>query len=129
MYYTAPHISIDATELVPGDIAIITAGDKINADMRIFECTNNFLVDERSIGFLINKQRNEIIRMNLKLSVLTCGFAGGALCASLFGMNLLSSIENHPYIFWPSAFVFGAMIPFTVWRHFKIDLNTKNITI
>eukprot|EP01083_Nonionella_stella_P057982 151982_1 len=82
---------------------------------------------ERSIGYLINKQRNDIIRMNLKLSVLTCGFAGAALPAAVFGMNLLSHLEAHPYAFWCGAAGFGCFIPFIVWRHFKIDLESKNI--
>ena len=84
---------------------------------------------ERSRGFLINKQRNEIIRMNLKLSVLTCCFSCGALCTGIFGMNLLSTLETHPYAFWIGAAGFGAMVPMTVWRHFKIHLKHKNITI
>merc|ERR1712024_235727 len=86
-------------------------------------------MNERSVGFLINKQRNDIIRMNLKLSVLTCGFAGGALCSGIFGMNLLSQIEAHPYAFWISAATFGYLIPLTIWRHFKVVLKSKNIQI
>ena len=80
---------------------------------------------ERSIGFLINKQRNEIIRMNLKLSVLTCSFSCGALCAGIFGMNLLSTFEAHPYAFWMGATSFGILVPLTVWRHFKAHLQIK----
>merc|ERR1712228_181017 len=78
---------------------------------------------ERGVGFLINKQRNDIIRMNLKLSVLTCGFGCGALGAGIFGMNLASALETHPFAFYGGAIGFGCFIPFMIWRHFKIDLQ------
>ena len=84
---------------------------------------------ERSIGFQVNQQRNEIIRMNLKLSVLTYGFAGGALYASIFGMNLQSYLEMHPHAFWPVAVSVGVAFPLMVWRHFKAFLKTKHINI
>merc|ERR1712083_89968 len=84
---------------------------------------------ERSIGFRVNQQRNEIIRMNLRLSVLTSGFAGGALGAGIFGMNLQSFLETNPHMFWPVATVAGCAVPMAIWRYFKKDLEKKRIDI
>ena len=39
---------IDSAELVPGDVIILEHGDKVGADIRLFEC-HNFSVDESSL--------------------------------------------------------------------------------
>ena len=39
------HIEISSSEIVPGDIVLLKAGDKINADCRILEL-NNLQTDE-----------------------------------------------------------------------------------
>ena len=47
--YTAPECYIDSVHLVPGDIVIIRNGESIDADMRVFECSKDFTVDQSAL--------------------------------------------------------------------------------
>ena len=62
-------ISIQASNLVVGDIVFLTSGDKISADMRIIEC-NNFTVDESVLtGESIAVNKNiEVINKKVAIS-------------------------------------------------------------
>ncbi len=46
-----------------------------------------------------NETRNRIIRMNLFMEMCMLGVTFGACVGSIFGMNLNSGIEEHPYAF------------------------------
>eukprot|EP01084_Bolivina_argentea_P285421 489454_1 len=46
LLYYQHFMRIDSEQLVPGDIICIKAGDRIKADIRLFECSHDFAVDE-----------------------------------------------------------------------------------
>ena len=71
----APEDEINITEVVPGDIVIIKAGDKICGDMRIIECSDNFTVSETALNKTeiiwdspSTKRENKDIHKNSKTS-------------------------------------------------------------
>jgi len=48
----------------------------------------------------LDKQRNNLIRLNLQLSIATISLGVGAWVGSTFGMNLVSGFEEHPNMFY-----------------------------
>lgn len=64
-----------------------------------------------------DSQRNKIMRQTLLLSLGTFSVGCGTVVSSVFGMNLLSSLEGHPSMFWwvtggivgSSSLLFGAL--------------------
>jgi magnesium transporter len=51
------------------------------------------------IELILDSSRNSLLSLDLKVSIGTMGLGGGALIASLFGMNLTTGLENNPYSF------------------------------
>ncbi len=62
-------ISIDSTQIVPGDIICLESGDKISADARIIECFN-FKVDESSLTgeSLAVTKNSDVIREKARIT-------------------------------------------------------------
>ena len=51
------------------------------------------------VELILDANRNALLTLDLKVSIATLGIGTGALVAGLFGMNLTSHIESHPYAF------------------------------
>jgi len=64
---------------------------------RLLENTRDL---EESISVSLSARRFEVSKLELWLSVLSFAVANGALVSGIFGMNLLSGLENHPTLFW-----------------------------
>ena len=61
-------------------------------------CMNlNFII---RCSLHLNSQRNRIIKLSLIMEMLAVTAGSGAVIGSIFGMNLLSGIENHPSAFY-----------------------------
>ncbi|ETO25990.1 putative magnesium transporter, CorA-like protein [Reticulomyxa filosa] len=82
---------------------------------------------EKTSNYALNRNRNEIMRVTAKLTVLTMGFSYCALVTSMFGMNLDSHLEHNPYAFWTIASAMGALVPIAIYKWFKYRLKKKNI--
>ncbi|KAH6909438.1 magnesium transporter [Coprinopsis sp. MPI-PUGE-AT-0042] len=52
------------------------------------------------VELILDSNRNALLTLDLKVSIATLGIGTGALVAGLFGMNLTSHIETHPYAFY-----------------------------
>ncbi|RKP22591.1 hypothetical protein SYNPS1DRAFT_25618 [Syncephalis pseudoplumigaleata] len=61
--------------------------------------TANMRTTEDIVNIMLDSQRNSLLLFELRLTMVTMGLTGGAFVASLFGMNLLSTLEEHPYAF------------------------------
>ena len=76
-----------------------------------------------------NETRNRIIRMNLFMEMCMLGVTFGACVGSIFGMNLNSGIEDHPYAFFlvTSFLILGSVfiIFFFLRRFSKITDSGK----
>jgi magnesium transporter len=51
------------------------------------------------VELILDSNRNALLALDLKVSIGTMGIGMGALMAGLFGMNLTSHMEEHPYAF------------------------------
>ncbi|KAF8191144.1 magnesium transporter [Pholiota molesta] len=61
---------------------------------------NNVQSTQEIVELILDSNRNQLLALDLKVSIATLGVGTGALVAGLFGMNLLSHIEQHPYGFY-----------------------------
>jgi magnesium transporter len=52
------------------------------------------------LAIQLDNYRNNIIRINVHLTMASVGMALSTTVAGLFGMNMLSGLEEHPYAFW-----------------------------
>jgi len=52
------------------------------------------------VELILDSNRNALLTLDLKVSIATLGIGTGALIAGIFGMNLTSHIETHPYAFY-----------------------------
>ncbi|KDN53546.1 cora-domain-containing protein [Tilletiaria anomala UBC 951] len=51
------------------------------------------------VELILDSNRNQLLALDLKISITTLGATAGALWASLFGMNLKSGLEDDPIAF------------------------------
>ncbi|KAJ7199242.1 cora-domain-containing protein [Mycena pura] len=52
------------------------------------------------VELILDSNRNALLALDLKVSILTMGIGSGALVTGLFGMNLMSHLETHPWAFY-----------------------------
>ena len=77
------------------------------------------------IGLHLNSRRNSIIKLSLVMESLAVATGSCAVVGSIFGMNLLSGLENHPTAFYwvaGSSLLGGlsivTLVYLKVFRHF-----------
>lgn len=68
---------------------------------------SNVKATDQLLNLILDSNRNELLALDLKVSVATAGLGGGALIASLFGMNLESGMEQTPGAFGAMASLAG----------------------
>ncbi|KAH9477462.1 Mitochondrial inner membrane magnesium transporter LPE10 [Psilocybe cubensis] len=61
---------------------------------------SNVQSTQEIVELILDSNRNALLALDLQVSIATLGVGSGALVAGLFGMNLLSHFENHPYGFY-----------------------------
>lgn len=61
---------------------------------------SNVSSTEDMVHIHLDTQRNQIMKLDLVLQMGTFGVSSGALAAGIFGANLLSGLEGHPYAFY-----------------------------
>ncbi|KAM0748912.1 cora-domain-containing protein [Meredithblackwellia eburnea MCA 4105] len=69
---------------------IVSEVEGLNANVR---------TTEDIIELILDSNRNTLLGLDLKVSICTLGITTGALVAGLFGMNLTTHLETHPYAF------------------------------
>ncbi|KAJ7474531.1 magnesium transporter [Mycena galericulata] len=52
------------------------------------------------VELILDSNRNSLLALDLKVSIMTMGIGSGAMVAGLFGMNLASHFESHPWAFY-----------------------------
>ncbi|KAI3614612.1 hypothetical protein CBS9595_003883 [Malassezia furfur] len=58
---------------------------------------------------MLDSNRNRILSMELRIGIVTLGFTMATFIAGLFGMNLVSGLETHPYAFYVTVGVSTAL--------------------
>ena len=83
---------------------------------------SNMRNTEEIVNIILDANRNTIMLLDLKVSIVTLGVGGGAMMAGLFGMNLQNYMEGSPYAFpimAAAAFALSAFICTTGLRRIK----------
>ena len=88
-------VNIISTELVPGDIVQLQAGDKVPADGRIFESTDLNIDESMLTGESLPAEKKEaILSQNATLADQKNMFFGGTLVTKGQGLGIITSIGN-----------------------------------
>ncbi|KAI9507146.1 Mg2+ transporter protein cora-like protein [Russula earlei] len=67
------------------------------------------------VELILDSNRNALLALDLKVSIGTMGIGTGALIAGLFGMNLVSHMEDHPYAFMGMSVVSTVLAFLVAW--------------
>jgi len=59
----------------------------------------NIQSTQEIVELILDSNRNALLTLDLKISIITMGLGVGTLLAGLFGMNLTSHLEEHSYAF------------------------------
>ncbi len=70
---------------------------------------------EAIIHIVLDKQRNNLILFDLKANLATLAITSGTFLTSIFGMNLMSSLETIPGAFYLACGTAGA-VTFAIYR-------------
>ncbi|KAF9456010.1 hypothetical protein BDZ94DRAFT_1271994 [Collybia nuda] len=76
---------------------------------------SNVQSTQEIVELILDSNRNALLALDLKVSIATLGVGTGALLAGLFGMNLTSHLENHPYAFFGMTGLSAAIALFVAW--------------
>ncbi|KAJ1661991.1 magnesium ion transporter [Coemansia sp. RSA 1646] len=70
---------------------------------------------EDVVNIILDSQRNSLLLLEIRLTILTVGLSTGTFITGLFGMNLLSTLESHPEAFYVvSCIAFIAIVSLTL---------------
>ncbi|KAF5351051.1 hypothetical protein D9756_008318 [Leucocoprinus leucothites] len=90
---------------------------------------SNVQSTQEIVELILDSNRNALLALDLKVSIATMGIGTGALVAGLFGMNLTSHLEEHPYAFYlMTGFSGGAalIIAWAALHKYLESLPSKN---
>ncbi|TFK70819.1 Mg2+ transporter protein cora-like protein [Pluteus cervinus] len=76
---------------------------------------SNVQSTQEIVELILDSNRNALLALDLKVSIATLGIGTGALVAGLFGMNLSSHMEEHPYAFYVMSASSTALALFIAW--------------
>ncbi|KAJ2312552.1 magnesium ion transporter, partial [Coemansia sp. Cherry 401B] len=54
---------------------------------------------EDVVNIILDSQRNSLLLLEIRLTILTVALSSGTFLSGLFGMNLVNSLEAHPHAF------------------------------
>jgi len=60
---------------------------------------SNIQSTQEIVELILDSNRNALLTLDLKISIVTMGLGAGTLLAGLFGMNLISHLEGDSYAF------------------------------
>jgi magnesium transporter len=88
---------------------------------------------ESAVGFMLDAVRNELLAFEIRINIITMGLALGALIAGVFGMNVITGMEQHPQAFVlltaGSVFAIGGVVAMAMkrlLRYRKVRLHRSN---
>ncbi|KAF9450228.1 cora-domain-containing protein [Macrolepiota fuliginosa MF-IS2] len=76
---------------------------------------SNVQSTQEIVELILDSNRNALLALDLKVSIATMGLGTGALVAGLFGMNLMSHLEEHPYAFYMMTGMSGSVALLVAW--------------
>ncbi|TFY78223.1 hypothetical protein EWM64_g5789, partial [Hericium alpestre] len=93
----APRLPSDHEEL---EVLLETFSKQVEEFVNEAEnTTSNVQSTQEIVELILDSNRNALLALDLKVSIGTMGIGVGTLVAGLFGMNLMSHLEDQPYAF------------------------------
>ncbi|KAF9566538.1 cora-domain-containing protein [Agrocybe pediades] len=80
---------------------------------------SNVQSTQEIVELILDSNRNALLALDLQVSIATLGIGSGALVAGLFGMNLMSHLEQHPYGFYIMAAFSSGLAFLVAWTGFR----------
>ena len=71
--------------------------------MYVCVCVSQISASEEHIRMALDRHRNSLLKMSLMLNIYAVSVSSAAIIPALFGMNLVSHMENSPYAFGVTA--------------------------
>ncbi|EOR01628.1 hypothetical protein J056_003864 [Wallemia ichthyophaga EXF-994] len=105
---------------------IVTSADALDA---------NVSSTQEIVELILDSNRNNLLALDLKVSIATLGIGAGTLFAGLFGMNLQSHLEENPYAFFgvslttailSSAVTYACLRRLARIRRIKLGMNAES---
>ncbi|KAJ6469386.1 magnesium transporter [Mycena sanguinolenta] len=85
------------------DLEVLLESFSKQAEEIVNEAENietNVQSTQEIVELILDSNRNALLALDLKVSIITMGIGSGAMVAGLFGMNLMSHVETHPWAFY-----------------------------
>ncbi|KAJ7484315.1 cora-domain-containing protein [Mycena latifolia] len=79
------------------------------------------------VELILDSNRNALLALDLKVSIMTMGIGSGALVAGLFGMNLMSKLESHPWAFYGTTGFATALAAIVAWSGLRILAKIRKV--
>ncbi|KAJ7150887.1 hypothetical protein C8R43DRAFT_1005499 [Mycena crocata] len=79
------------------------------------------------VELILDSNRNSLLALDLKVSIMTMGIGSGALVAGLFGMNLMSRFESHPWAFYGMTGFATALAMVVAWSGLRTLAKIRKV--
>ncbi|KAJ7154595.1 Mg2+ transporter protein cora-like protein [Mycena filopes] len=79
------------------------------------------------VELILDSNRNSLLALDLKVSIITMGIGSGALVAGLFGMNLTSHFEAHPWGFYGMTGLATALATIVAWSGLRTLAKIRKV--
>lgn len=79
------------------------------------------------VELILDSNRNSLLALDLKVSIMTMGIGSGALVAGLFGMNLTSQFESHPWAFYATTGFATALAAIVAWSGLRTLAKIRKV--
>ncbi|KAJ7676465.1 Mg2+ transporter protein cora-like protein [Mycena rosella] len=79
------------------------------------------------VELILDSNRNSLLALDLKVSIMTMGIGSGALIAGLFGMNLTSNMESHPWAFYGMTGFATALAAIVAWAGLRTLAKIRKV--
>ncbi|KAF8636345.1 hypothetical protein AX16_010998 [Volvariella volvacea WC 439] len=88
---------------------------------------SNVQSTQEIVELILDSNRNALLALDLQVSIATLGIGTGALVAGLFGMNLTSHMESHPYAFYVMSASSAAIAVLVAWAGFRRLVKIRKV--
>jgi len=88
---------------------------------------SNVQSTQEIVELILDSNRNALLALDLKVSIVTMGLGVGTLVAGLFGMNLKSHIEDNEYAFGVMSVLSMTIAAIFAWRGLSILARIRKV--
>ncbi|KAH7100096.1 cora-domain-containing protein [Auriculariales sp. MPI-PUGE-AT-0066] len=103
MYLSDKKTGIDRQESDHGELEVLLESFSKQVEEIVTESESakaNVTSTQEIVDLILDSNRNELLALDLRVSIMTMGIGVGTLIAGLFGMNLMSHMESDQHAFY-----------------------------